>query len=51
MKRGKKVFAAILVMILMLSMGMTASATEQVQEGTEQEVAGNADTELSEEER
>ena len=51
MKRGKKVFAAILVMILMLSMGMTASATEQVQEGTEQEAAGNADTELSEEER
>lgn len=51
MKRGKKVFAAILVMILMLSMGMTASATEQIQEGTEQEAAGNADTELSEEER
>lgn len=51
MKRRKKVLAAVLALILVLSMSTVVSATEQAQEETEPEGAGNVETELTEEER
>lgn len=51
MKRRKKVLAAVLALILVLSMSTAVSATEQAQEETEPGDAGNVETELTEEER
>lgn len=51
MKRRKKVLSVVLVLLLALSMGRTAAATEQAQEGAEPENSGNEEPELTEEER